>query len=271
LLCLSKLLVLNRFLTFYLLNSKLPLDQQRTVERINAVTCRIVALAGAASAISGWISAYHSRLVAYSYADAAVNCEAFGHNSTTVAENVVRAITSSNAARHAASIQLVAETATLIIVIVMFIVGGLLAFLRIKHANLLLANTCDSSSSMIAAASTGASLAQRIRRTVIVVFTAFLLRSAFDLLYAISLTANRSEQCPYSCGPCQVTLYLISKVLDYCPYVQAAVIFLSEPCSLLVALWGMTTPRTWRLFFPADSVDRQSFKMSIGGGVFAGK
>jgi hypothetical protein len=249
-------------------NSQLQLNLQHVVERINSITCTIVALTGTVSAISGWISAYHSSLVAYSYADAAVSSQAFGHNSTMVAENLDHAITSSNSARHAASVQLMAETVTLIIVIFMFIIGGLLAFIRIKHANFLLANTCDSSTSMIAAATSGASVTQRIRRTVIVVFGAFLLRSVFDLLYAISLTANRSEaqDCAQSCAPCQATLYLISKFLDFCPYIQATVIFFSEPCSLLVALWGMTTPRMWHHFVSSvDTSNRQSqsFKMSI--------
>ena len=42
----------------------------------------------------------------------------------------------------------------------------------------------------------------------------------------------------------------MSKFLDSTPYIQAGVVFISEPLSLAVALWGMTPPRTWRLFAP---------------------
>ena len=256
LLCLSKLLVLNRLSAFVLLNSRLQADRYRIVERVNLFTTALVVLGGLVSSVSGWISAYRSSVVSRHYADAASNSLLFGHNSTVVSANVQSAIAASNAARLAASIQLFTETATLIIIIILFIFSGIIAFVLMRRASSLLENS-DTSAPIIASANkAGAVIMRRIWMTVIGVFIGFLFRSSFDVLYSVSLTSDRSHVCAQICDPCQSTLYLISKFLDLSPYIQTSVVFISEPLSLLVALWGMTTPRMWRIFvstFPPSS------------------
>jgi hypothetical protein len=256
LLCLSKLLVLNRLSAFVLLNSRLQADRYRIVKRVNFFTTALVVLGGTVSSVSGWISAHRSSVVSSHYADAASSSLLFGYNSTVVSAYVQSAIAASNAARQAASIQLFTETATLIIIITMFIFGGVIAFVLMSRASSLLENS-DTSAPIIASASKASVvIMRRIWMTVIGVFIGFLFRSFFDVLYSVSLTSDASDVCPQTCDPCQSTLYLISKFLDYSPYIQSSVVFISEPLSLLVALWGMTTPRMWRIFvatFPPNS------------------
>jgi hypothetical protein len=257
---------MNRLSAFVLLNSRPQSDRYPIFERLSLLTTALVAVAGTVSAISGWVSAYRTSVVARLYADAAANTLIFGHNSTVVKGDVGSAILLSNAARLATSVQLFAECVALVIIIVMFIAGGLIAFILMKRASNLLESS-DTSAPIIASANkTGASVMQRIRRTVMCVFAGFLLRSAFDVLYSISLTADRSEFCAQMCDPCQAALYLISKFLDFSPYIQASVVFISEPLSLIVALWGMTTPRMWLVFVSALRIsNREAASPSSSG------
>ena len=48
------------------------------------------------------------------------------------------------------------------------------------------------------------------------------------------------------CGPCQSTAYLISYFIVY-THEFANVASLVSPLALIVALWGMTSPRMWEL------------------------
>lgn len=243
---------MSRFSAFVLRNSRLQLSGHPIVERISFCTCAVALLAGSVSAVSGWISAYHTGVAGTFYANAADNSRIFGHNSSEVMSCVSAAISNSNAARLAASIQLSAETVTLIIIIVLSITCGLIAFILVQRAtNLLLDSSFDPNTPIVATVSTGAGVKQRIQRTVVVVFSGFLIRSSFDLLYSICLTADRSAGVETTCDPQQNTHFLISKVLDYSPYIQASVVFISEPLVLIVALWGMTTPRMRNLFASA--------------------
>jgi preprotein translocase subunit SecG len=254
LLCLSKLLVMSRFSAFVLRNSRLQLSSTShpIVERISFWTFGVTSLAGSVSAVSGWISAYHSGAAGAFYANAADNTRIFGHNSSEVNACVGAAISNSNAARLAASVQLSAETVTLIIIIVLSITCGLIAFILVQRAtNLLLDSSSDPNAPIVAAVSTGAGVKQRIQRTVVVVFSGFLIRSSFDLLYSVCLTADRAAGVGPTCDPQQSTYFLISKTLDYSPYIQASVVFISEPLVLVVALWGMITPRMRYLFASA--------------------
>ena len=93
---------------------------------------------------------------------------------------------------------------------------------------------------------------------------AVVFRAAFDVLYSIGLSSRRSEGCQQPCAACQSTYYLISKFLDYSPYVQSTVIFISEPLSFAVALFGMTTPRMWGSFKASFSSPKpDSYRVSL--------
>jgi hypothetical protein len=67
---------------------------------------------------------------------------------------------------------------------VLSITCGLIAFILVQRAtNLLLDSSFDPNTPIVATVSTGAGVKQRIQRTVVVVFSGFLIRSSFDLLY----------------------------------------------------------------------------------------
>ena len=82
--------------------------------------------------------------------------------------------------------------------------------------------------------------------TVAVVFATFLLRTTFEMLLLLGEFSNLSNSCA-PCESCQSVFYLIKTWSIATPEVQAIVVALAEPFSLLVALWGMTSERAAQL------------------------
>jgi hypothetical protein len=87
--------------------------------------------------------------------------------------------------------------------------------------------------------------------TVAVVFTAFLIRTAFEIALALgafyNLKVGSSRESCGICDPCQSDYYLLHVWIDATPEVMASVMVLAEPVTLLIALWGMTSERGARL------------------------
>jgi hypothetical protein len=79
--------------------------------------------------------------------------------------------------------------------------------------------------------------------TTAVVFAAFLLRSVFSTMFAVSfLLRDASVDCLGLCDPsCRNVYGIISFWMTYTPEFQLIVMLISSPAALLVALWGMTS------------------------------
>jgi hypothetical protein len=140
------------------------------------------------------------------------------------------------------SVQLFCEVVVLLLIVVVFVVAGVLSARRVSSRLLHI----DAAS---AAAATGRAIRWRMLGTTAVVFAAFLLRSVFSTMYAVSfLLRNSPADCPGFCDPsCRNVYGVIVFWMAYTPEFQLIVMLISSPAALLVALWGMTTKLALRL------------------------
>ena len=99
-----------------------------------------------------------------------------------------------------------------------------------------------------AAAATGTAIRRRMLATTAVVFAAFLLRSVFSTMFAVSfLLRDAPAGCSFCDTSCRNVYGVISIWMTYTPEFQLIVMLMSSPAALLVALWGMTTKSALRL------------------------
>ena len=140
------------------------------------------------------------------------------------------------------SVQLFCEVVVLLLIVVAFVAAGVLSARRVSSRLL----HVDAAS---AAAATGRAVRWRMLGTTAFVFAAFLLRSVFSTMYAVSfLLRDASVDCLGLCDPsCRNVYGIISFWMTYTPEFQLIVMLMSSPAALLVALWGMTTKSALRL------------------------
>jgi hypothetical protein len=67
-------------------------------------------------------------------------------------------------------------------------------------------------------------------------------------MYAVAFQLRDADkQCPDELGDCNLSchnlFFLISVWMSYTPEFQSAIVLISSPLALLVALWGMTSER----------------------------
>ncbi len=116
-----------------------------------------------------------------------------------------------------------------------------------------------------------ANLRWQLVATVTAVFVTFLLRAVFSVLYALaSATQNTADRCPGdSCSSTYLTTgRLMLKWLTATPELQAIVVLIASPLTLLVALWGRTTERTLKLMKNDDVM--RSDTVALRRGSFLG-
>jgi hypothetical protein len=140
------------------------------------------------------------------------------------------------------SVQLFCEVVVLLIIVIAFVVAGVLSARRVSSSLLLV----DEAST---AATTGRTLRLQVVATTAVVFAAFLLRSVFSTMYAVSfLLRYSSAGCRAYCDiSCRSVYGVIQFWMTYTPEFQLIVMLISSPAALLVALWGMTSKPSRRL------------------------
>jgi hypothetical protein len=139
-------------------------------------------------------------------------------------------------------VQLFCEVVALLLIVVAFIVAGVLSARRVSSRLL----HVDAAS---ADAATGRAIRRRILGTTAFVFAAFLLRSVYSTMYAVSfLLRDSPADCLSFCGlSCRNVYSVISFWMTYTPEFQLIVMLISSPAALLVALWGMTSKSALRL------------------------
>ncbi len=234
-LCLStaKLMVLDRLLEFAVVHG----DSAR---QIYVATGRVVIAAvvmGNAVGLAGNIaSAVYTESAAAALQDTVAYLIA---NNTPQALN--SEATSREAVGHASSVssvQAFSEVAVLLLIVAAFLAAGILCARRISR--LLLAVSAASTAGVV-----GRALRLQIMATAGFVFVAFILRSVFSIMYALSYQfQDVSNQCPGSPSLCSATCYNvfthIQRWLLSTPEFQLITVLISSPLALLVALWGMT-------------------------------
>ena len=249
-LCLSivKLTVLDRMEVF-----SAPRDdvnrRQRWVKAARVTMALVVAggVAGICGNIVTGVDDLKASSLAKSAASAASN---FTYDSIPfpqllkIADLALRSQKQDQNAVDARSIQAFAEAATLLLTIAAFIVVGVSSARRV-----------DSSLPLMSAHTVvkAKRLRLQIVATAAVVFATFLLRALYVAFTAVSSSLqnfsefcfSRSDLCSTTVTPACPVPYnefaLMQLFLLYTPEIQMAVVLVSSPLTLLVALWGMTS------------------------------
>jgi len=143
----------------------------------------------------------------------------------------------------AESVQQFSEVIVLMIIILAFAVVGIAGARRVNSA---LRNMNDEQGAA------GRQLRRQIVGTTAFVFVTFLLRAAFNIMYALARALqNDAAACAATSGDCDSTCLnkwkLMNTWIAFTPEFQSMVILISSPVAMIVALWGMTSKRALQL------------------------
>ena len=234
----AKLLILDRMTQFAVKHAEATLVERMTVAQRGVIG--IVLAFNAAAVVASLASTRYFALAAAADASAAA---AFSSNQKDEGASLLL-----DAKHHAqdgntcVGIIEVCFVVVLLIILVAFVATGVFVSLRIRH--FLVGTGLGQSASDVRSAR---HLLLQTCVTIAVVFSTFLLRTVFELLGMLAEFSNLETGCA-PCDPCQSEYYLITVWIQATPEVTAIVVALAEPLTLLVALWGMTSPRAaWLL------------------------
>ncbi len=244
--CIVKLTVLDRMEVF-----AAPRDNLHRWVKAGRVTMALVVAGGVAGICGNIVSGVYD-LNASSLAKSAASAASNFTNAASIPSPQLLAITDivsrsqkqNQNATDARSFQAFAEATTLLLIIAAFIFVGVSSARRV-----------DSSLPLMAPHSVvkAKRLRHQIVATAAVVFVTFLLRALFVSFNAVSSSLqNFSAVCLSRSDLCSTTVTLACPVpyndftlmqlfLLYTPELQMAVVLISSPLTLLVALWGMTS------------------------------
>jgi hypothetical protein len=112
-----------------------------------------------------------------------------------------------------------------------------------------------------AAMASGRMLRLQIVGTTCFVFVAFVVRSVFSTMFAVANhLRDNGEVCPGAskCSDCYNAYTHITRWMVFTPEFQLAIVLVSSPLALLVALWGMTKGHAATYEFECILLPRQS-------------
>lgn len=233
----AKLMVFERLWEFAGLRGRWAAMQRAAMLLVVAANC--VGLAGnVASAVFFQVAANTFNDAAVSYA---ANKTADGRRSQDLGfEQAQRAMA-------VASVQSFCEV-TALIVIIIAVSAAAAACVHLIRARL------HGATAGSASVRQGRAIMLQIGVTAGLVLVAFVIRSVYAALYAIAY-AGQSPACElyqgrgnYDCNAACYNVYsLMLRWIFYSPHLQQAVELASGPVALLVALWGMTSKRSFQI------------------------
>lgn len=155
-----------------------------------------------------------------------------------------------NVAR-AQSVQQFSEVVVLLVIIVAFAASGAISIKRMRAVK----NT----------GSAGARLQLKVMTTVGVVFLSFLLRAIFSIMLAVSgALQNYDVECTGGlCAPCYNMYSNMQVWLHFTPEFQLIIMLISSPLASLVALWGMTSDRMWKMLTSRGGENRDMKPLQV--------
>ena len=266
--CLSvaKLLVLDRMFKF---NGRL-LEEHVKVQFVNVlkIAMRAVCVLNVILVVASFTSA---GLWLRSYELQSVLAQQYANNVTNPDAKDVQDMTAS--ARRSASAVYASELVVLLTLALSFLIFGGLSIIRLtdlgnrlQQSSSTSQNFSGSSILITQAQKMQRSLWLRVVSTVVSVFCSFLLRCFYNAMYVSAHQATLSAECHglNNCNPCQPTLFIISNWfapqpyvyhhigpivvtnsrllrMDFTPEFTASITLVSEPITMLLALWAMTT------------------------------
>ena len=255
-LCLSaaKLMVLDRMSDFAASNGNHPsLRRWVAAGRVVIATVVLGSLVGLASNIASAV--YYQRA-----SDAARTASTFYAANNTIEGGKWQSLGRKETVLggSVSSVQSFCEVTVLLFIVAAFHVVGALSARRVS-AMLLRVDAASSS------AVTGRALWLQIVGTVVFVFFAFVVRSVFSCLHAVSyqLRLFKLDCIGDYCGSCGNLYFHISTWMFFTPEFQLVVVLVSSPLTLLVALWGMTSRSTLNLMKSAEHAAPMSTRTLI--------
>jgi hypothetical protein len=142
-----------------------------------------------------------------------------------------------------ASAQAVCEVCVLLLIVAAFVIVGVLCA-RIFASKLLQVDAAS------AVAASGRALQLQVTGTIVAVFVAFLLRSAFATMYAVTYQLQDFDKIclgDFCDSTCYNVYALTLEWMFKTPEFQLMIELISSPLAMLVALWGMSTKSTLQL------------------------
>lgn len=239
-LCLSvaKLAILDRMLSFAATTRTRRLNGARRL-------VMFVVVAGNSAGVAGNIATAVYLGHAADYCSAAA--QSFRTNLTVVGNELnSQSNYAYQSASEAMSIQRFSEVAVLLVITASFVAAGCLCSTRIRSALRELSKSNENEVDVAAIASaSGHELFRKVFVTVSVVFITFLLRAAYSIMNAFTAALqNVHVGCPSLCvWPCNNRYALMQTYLTFRIELSLAVILISSPTALLIALWGMSSVR----------------------------
>ena len=244
----TQLIVLSRMQNFIVQPSR-----QQLWEKARMCLLTIVVLLMLVGICGNFAAAFYFNQAAGLSMDAA---SAYASNSSKTEAAKLRSLANErhSFAGSTASIQRFAEVSALLLIISAFLTTGILGSRIILSALQKLFATqqrlvsirglaADNQRQVVASASDqGQKLHFKIFATTAFIFSSLLLRSLYTVLYAVAQSLqNNGDPCAISfCDPCKNMYSNIHGWLLFTPAFQYAVMLISSPISMLVALWGMT-------------------------------
>ncbi len=153
------------------------------------------------------------------------------------------------------SVQSFCEVAVLLIIVVAFVVAGAFCS-RVVTSKLLVVHASSASASAVRA------LKLQVVVTTVFVFAAFLVRSVYSTMRALSAQLRDvGNTCPGVISVCDASCYNVfthmSVWMNYTPEFHMMVVLVSSPLALLVALWGMTPKQMLQTMVSGQQDTRQ--------------
>ncbi len=159
------------------------------------------------------------------------------------------------------SVQSVSEVAVLLLIVVAFAAAGIFCAFRISSIlrdaetnNFVDVDVSGISRLRQQLVATGKRLRLEVLSVTAIVFLAFVLRSAFSIMYGVAYELQNSgnvKNCNVGLSFCDEQCYNVyTHILQWMaltPEFQLMIVLLSSPLTLLVALWRLTTPIAIRL------------------------
>jgi len=251
----AKLMVLDRMTQFAMKRAQEALVRRMgAVQR--AVLC-IVLVVNAAAVVASLASTSYFSLAAGADASAAT---AFSSNQTDAGASLrLEARRHASVGNTCVAVAEVFFALCLLVIMAAFVGAGVFVAVRIRH---FLAGVGLGQSA--SAARSARYLLLQTCLTVAVVFVTFLIRTAYQTVFALAFFYNINSSSCGICEACQSEYYLIGLWILATPEVTAIVVALAEPLTLLVALWGMTSERGAQLLNRSKEKSDNDFALALG-------
>jgi hypothetical protein len=187
---------------------------------------------------------------------------AFSSNETSTGMRFYEdALRNSGRYNRAKNVQEFCEVVVLLAIIISFVVVGTLSYRLISSSMRELRESNESRKTY--AMSAGNSLLTKIGGTTAFLFLSFLLRAVYYTMITIGDTLKNDAPCAaISTSPCDTACYNVWALMDnwifFTPEFRFSVVFITNPLTMFVVLWGMTGPRTAKLITAANVDEEQT-------------